>query len=346
MRPIPATTRANFAPLFAENLDENGYFNPWSHPPLPGLRGVLRWKMQANPHRARGYRPTAVPLARSPLAAFDSLSRHDTRVLWIGHASFLVDMGGTRFVIDPIFGPAAVVTRRVTEAAVGPEQLGAVHAVLVTHGHHDHLDPRSLRAIARTRPGEVLFIVPKGLGKALPRECRPYVELDWWQGVRVLDKTVYAVPAQHWHQRGPFDRNQSGWCGFVIEGSQRVFHSGDTGYFEGFRAVREVFGEIDAACLPLGAYEPSWFMSTQHMGPSDTLRAFDDLGAGTLVGMHWGAYDLSDEPVGAGPVALAELISTQARDPARFAVLAPGGSLGLSGEVGKSACEILQRHAL
>jgi L-ascorbate metabolism protein UlaG (beta-lactamase superfamily) len=168
------------------------------------------------------------------------------------------------------------------------------------------------------------------------------VELAWWEHITLDGLRIHLVPAQHWHRRGMFDTNKSLWGGYVVEGTHRVFHSGDTGYFGGFRAIGEVFGGIDAACLPLGAYEPTWFMAVQHMNPEQSLQAFRDLHATHFVGMHWGAFDLSDEPIEAGPHWLRAAVATQRLQLERFHILHPGGSLGLAGP--RNATVPSERH--
>jgi L-ascorbate metabolism protein UlaG (beta-lactamase superfamily) len=169
------------------------------------------------------------------------------------------------------------------------------------------------------------------------------IELDWWQYVEIEGVRVHLVPAQHWHRRGLFDTNKSLWGGYVLEGTHRIYHSGDTGYFGGFRAIGRVFGGIDAACLPLGAYEPRWFMSAQHMSPEQSLSALDDLSATHLVGMHWAAYDLSDEPIDAGPRLLLQTAAVGGMAESRLHVLRPGGSLALRGKRGQTAAEVNHR---
>jgi L-ascorbate metabolism protein UlaG (beta-lactamase superfamily) len=328
--PIDEHIRERFADFCRSPRDGDRFRNPWPHPALASARDVLRWKLQANTARPPDYRVRPIATAPNGISDFEALAGAATRLFWIGHASFLLELDGQRLVVDPIFGRAAVVTRRVTPAAARAEQLGEVGTVLVTHGHHDHLDPASLTALARANP-EALFIVPSGLGPALPSACRRVLELSWWQHVELGPLRVHLVPAQHWHQRGPFDRNLRLWGGYVVEGTHRVYHSGDTGYFGGFRAIGAVFGSIDAACLPLGAYEPAWFMGVQHMSPSQALAAWRDLGATHFVGMHWGAFDLSNEALDAGPRWLAEAVSEHGLPRERFHVLAPGGSLALHG---------------
>jgi L-ascorbate metabolism protein UlaG (beta-lactamase superfamily) len=152
------------------------------------------------------------------------------------------------------------------------------------------------------------------------------------------------VPAHHWHRRGAFDLNKALWGGFVLSGTHRIYHSGDTGHFGGFELIGRVFAGIDAACLPLGAYEPRWFMQTQHMSPEQSLDALEALAARHFVGMHWGAYDLSDEPLTAGPeLAYAEAEKRKLSDD-RLHILHPGGSVALHGAAGATRAEVMHRY--
>lgn len=342
-REIPAAIRAEFPQYFETPATHGQFRNPWPHPALPTGADVLRWKFGRNTQRPKGYAPTALAVPSSGLADFEALSGFPTRLFWIGHASFLAELDGARFVIDPIFGRAGGVVRRVTPPAAQPEQLTNLAAVLVTHGHHDHLDPPSLRKLARAHSNGVPFVVPLGLANTLPRECRPVIELDWWQYAEFAGVRVHLVPAQHWHRRGAFDTNQSLWGGYVLEGTHRVYHTGDTGYFGGFRAIGRVFGGIDLACLPLGAYEPRWFMSAQHMSPEQSLDAYADLPATHFVGMHWGAYDLSDEPLDAGVRLVTRVAAERGIDAARLHVVSPGGSVALSGARSATRAEVRHR---
>lgn len=328
---IPAALLRESPEFFAPTLRGDVHENPWGGPKLPGARELLRWRME------RDKRPKARLLGEltvidAPLERLAEVGG-DARVLWIGHASFLIEAAGVRVVVDPIFGRAAGLIGRRTPAALGADELPAIDAVLVTHGHHDHLDPASLRALARRFGPGLAFVVPSGLGRCLPRQCRRVIELEWWESVEVGAAEVALVPAQHWHRR-IIDTNQSLWGGFVIRGGGRtIYHSGDTGYFAGFRAIGAVFPGIDVACLPLGAYEPRWFMRAQHMSPEESIDAWQDLGARHLLGMHWGAFDLSDEPVDAGPRLLRATVAERGLDPGRFHVLWPGGSLGVGDRI-------------
>ena len=341
---IPDSLRARYAPYFGDPEEAGSFRNTWEHAVLPTLAGVVRWKTQANPHKAKGYRAQPLELAPNAYEEFARERGDDTRLFWIGHASFLVELDRARFVIDPIFGRAGGFVPRVTPPAATPSELTELSAVLVTHGHHDHFDPNALKQLALANGGRTLFVVPRGLGRVLPRECTPYVELSWWEHVAVGDVRVHFVPAQHWHRRGLFDLNRGLWGGYVLEGSHRIYHSGDTGYFGGFRAIGELFQGVDAACLPLGAYEPRWFMGAQHMSPEQSLDAFAELGATHFVGMHWGAYDLSDEPVDAGPELAQQQAALRGLGEARLHVVRPGGSVTLRGAAGQTAASTRHRH--
>ena len=304
--------------------------NPWDAPPLPGPGALLKWQTTRNPHRSRKRQKVRLPVVQSPLEALAAMDG-PTRVLWIGHASFLIETAGARILIDPVFGRAGGLVPRVTRSALKAADLPKIDAVLLTHGHHDHLDRASLAALGRRFGDHTIFAVPQGLAKVLPRACKRRVELSWWQRIPLGDAMATFVPAQHWHRRGLADENRALWGAWVVEGDHRVYHSGDTGYFDGFRAIGQTLGAPDVAILPLGAYEPRWFMGSQHMPPEDSVRAFEDLGARHFVGMHWGTFDLSDEPVDAGPELLTEIISERALDPRRFTVLHHGGAVALNG---------------
>jgi L-ascorbate metabolism protein UlaG (beta-lactamase superfamily) len=340
---IPASLREQFASFFENPRAKAGFHNPWQHNPLPGMLDVLRWKAGGKQVRPRDYRVQPLPAVPEALAEFDGGPTAPSRLFWIGHASFLVELDGARFVIDPIFGRAGGLVPRVTPPAAQPEQLTGLSAILVTHGHHDHLDPNALRRLAIANGGAMPFVIPRGLGVALPPECMPRIELDWWEYVTLDGIRVHLVPAQHWHRRGLRDQNKSLWGGFVLEGTHRIYHSGDTGYFGGFAAIGHVFGGLDAACLPLGAYEPRWFMGSQHMSPEQSLTALTDLCATHFVGMHWGAYDLSDEALEAGP----ELARNTAHDSGieddRLHIVLPGGYVDLHGPRGATKASV--RHA-
>lgn len=234
-------------------------------------------------------KPDLALLAKAPAVG------EPARLTWIGHASWLVQVDGVSLLIDPVFSKriSGIVPRNVA-APLQAKELPRIDATLVTHSHYDHYDRPSVNA-ARAR-----VITGTGLGAAMDL---PASELGWWDTERVSD-TVRAtfVPSQHWSRRGLFDTNETLWGGFVIEGkAARIYHSGDTAYFEGFAEIGKRFPGIDAALLPIGAYDPAWFMEKQHMNPEQAVQAFVDLKAERFVAMHWGTFKLTDEPLDEPP---------------------------------------------
>ncbi len=326
--PIPVREQVFLAP---HRGSDGRFFNPWQEVPRRGLRDVVRWKLRSNPYAAERRDPPHLPVQPDAPLRWDATP--PPRLAWLGHASILVEIDGVVALVDPVFGPVARVLRRAVPPPFAVGDLPPIDVVVVTHGHYDHLDRPSLAALARRF--DPLFVVPLELGRFIPSDR--VVELDWWQAVLVGPVRVALVPAQHWHRRTGLDQDRALWAGVVIEGSVSVYHSGDTGFFEGFRTIGRAFPGLDVAVLPLGAYEPRWFMAPQHMAPEESVAAFRLLGARRMVGMHWGTFDLTDEPLDHGPrVMLPRAIEAHRVDPSRCLVLPHGGvlPLGRSAEPG------------
>jgi N-acyl-phosphatidylethanolamine-hydrolysing phospholipase D len=151
------------------------------------------------------------------------------------------------------------------------------------------------------------------------------VELDWWQSARHGRFEITCLPSQHWSRRVEHGDNQTLWCSWLVDsGDYRYFFAGDTGYFPGFAEYGRTFAPIDVAMLPIGGYEPRWFMRYQHMDPADAYQAFLDLGARYMLPMHWGTFDLTDEPADLPPHVLAKVVAERGADAARVRTLAIG----------------------
>jgi L-ascorbate metabolism protein UlaG (beta-lactamase superfamily) len=274
------------APRRFRNLDGSG---PSSS------RDVFRWMVLDRLARRRRRSAAHAEVPRiavdRALLAPDALG---VRLTWIGHASWLVQLDGASILIDPVF-PERIsgFLRRNVPAALQPNELPPIDATLVTHSHYDHLDVRSVRA-ARAR-----VVAGAGMARVLPG-CR---ELDWWETEPIRGEVrATFVPAQHWSRRGLRDVNRTLWGGFIVQGpSGTVYHAGDTALFSGFAQIGERFPGIDVAMLPIGAYDPPWFMERQHMNPEPAVQAFLDLGARTFAAMHWGTFKLTDEPLDEPP---------------------------------------------
>jgi N-acyl-phosphatidylethanolamine-hydrolysing phospholipase D len=210
-------------------------------------------------------------------------------------------MDGITFLTDPMFSERASPVqfagpKRLVPPGVPLDALPPIHFVTISHDHYDHTDLDSIEALVKrgTR-----FVVGLGMGDLIRRFGGEAIELDWWQSTTIGPVRVHCVPAQHFSGRSLFGGDRRLWAGFVVEGpTRRFYHAGDTGYFDGFKAIGARFGSIDLAAVPIGAYEPNAdIMRFVHVNPEEAVQAARDVGATRIVGMHWGTFDLTDEPL-------------------------------------------------
>ena len=287
-------------------------------------------KMLSERVRGRGRRsPATAPVPRVEpdlsLLRIPPAVGEPARLTWLGHASWLVQLDGVSLLIDPALRPTiAVGLRRNGPPGLTIGQLPRIDASLVSHNHYDHLDRPTLREVGA--PIVAGLAMSRHFGSADPK-C---TELDWWESTQVGPVKVTFVPSQHWSRRGLADMNESLWGGFIIEGSTgRLYHSGDTAYFDGFKEIGRRFPGIDAAMLPIGAYDPAWFMERQHMNPEQATQAFVDLGARRFLAMHWGTFKLTDEPLLEPPERLRTEWARRRLDPEAMGLLAVGETVTL-----------------
>ena len=279
-----------------------GFRNPWPEERDYGFRDFLRWRRERkNSNRPRfdevvGSLPVMEPDWQTIAAPDESLV-----ATWIGHATFLVQMDGLNILTDPIFSERCspvqfAGSRRVTSMPLDPERLPEIDYVVISHNHYDHLDKGAVRLLG---DGPTWF-VPLGLKAWFARQgITNVVELDWWDQAELSNGgVVTCVPARHFSSRSLGDRNKTLWSGWVVTTPRRrVYFAGDTGYGPHFAEISARTGPPDLALLPIGAYQPEWFMLPIHLNPRQTVQAHLDLRAKRTIGMHWGTFILSDEPL-------------------------------------------------
>lgn len=297
--------------------------NRWPHPGH-GVGDILRWKMglppvekpviPEAPDTPAGWMPLDPEKLTSPPEGW--------RAVWLGHASFMLQSRGKSFLIDPVFSeycspvPIRALKRRVPPPCA-LSGLPPIDAVLLSHNHYDHLDIPTLRKL-----GSIPEIITsegnaRWLGKKLRRRA---TELAWEETLTLFPGiTVTATPAQHFSSRTPFDRDRSHWCGFLIEGDDtRIWHAGDSGYSADFIGIGKRHGPIDFGMIPIGAYQPSSIMRSMHINPEEAVQAFIDTGCRRAVGMHWGTFSLTAEPMGEPPIRLQRELERRGLPPSSF----------------------------
>lgn len=285
----------------SDHFDGSRFFNPGGRAP-GGLRDLLRWRL--NGTRAKW--PVAWPSPHPPAVPDRRIDGKALRLTMVGHSTLLVQTGGVNILTDPVWSarvsPVAFAgPRRVNEPGIRFEDLPPIDVVLLSHNHYDHMDAATLRRLGREHAP--LVITPLGNDRLLaPLSPRLRVETrDWGESVDIADSiAVHVEPAHHWSARGTRDRLMALWSGFVVDTpGGRILYAGDTGFHGGlyYRRLAERHGGFRLAILPIGAYEPRWFMEPHHQNPEEALEGMALCNASYAAGCHWGTIQLTDEPI-------------------------------------------------
>jgi N-acyl-phosphatidylethanolamine-hydrolysing phospholipase D len=322
-----------------------GFKNNYIASVSKGWGDLVRWQLERRQQGLPKPPQQPTPMQAPDLAAvqaYGPASGRPPAITWIGHASMLVQAGGLHVLTDPVFSDRASPVpfagpRRVQPPGIALADLPPIDVVLISHNHYDHLDAASVQAIAERSAAAgkpALFIVPLGLkpwfdGLGIAN----VTELDWWERRKVGGVEFHLTPVQHWSSRGPGDRNQTLWGGYAVFAPDlRWYFTGDTGYSRDFADIASRFASraapdgrlFDLALIAVGAYEPRWFMKDQHVNPEEAVKIHRDLRAARSVGVHWGTFSLTDEPLDQPPRDLALAARAGGLAEGEFTVMAIG----------------------
>lgn len=305
-----------------------GFRNNYDNSPHESIWRWL-WERITKPYPKRPYLPELVTPERDWLTQ----NRVQDSLTWFGHSSSMVQLEGKNILLDPIFSQRAspfswAGPKRHTSNPLTIEELPLIDIVVISHNHYDHLDLPTLKALKARFP-DIQVLVPLGDEILLRKHGFKYVHaFDWWDSLTIEGLVFTFVPSQHWSQRTIFKPNQSLWGGFHIRSPKRsLIYVGDTGYSKDFSDIYERLGPVDIALIPIGAYEPRWFMRRQHVNPDEALKIHHDLKSKRSFGVHWGTFKLTDENLMEPPELLARLIEENPLTDSSFETLQHGQTI-------------------
>jgi N-acyl-phosphatidylethanolamine-hydrolysing phospholipase D len=294
------------------------------------------WRWQRERWAAGGVKVPAggwasVIASVAPDLSFLQTNRSARSVTWLGHASVLVQTSGLNIVTDPVFSERVSPVqfagpKRMVPLAITLDQLPEIDIVLISHNHYDHLDRASVKQLDARAKGNTLFVVPLGLKKWFANEGITNVrEMDWWESFTHKGSTIHFTPAQHWSKRTLWNANHTLWGSFVVQDRDWKFlYISDSGYSQDFKDIGAKLGPFDFAAIPIGAYEPRWFMRAQHCDPEEAVQIMRDVRAKEAMGVHWGTFIVTDEPLDEPPKRLAQVLAAQNVPTAQFRAWAHG----------------------
>lgn len=310
----------------SDHFDGLRFFNPGQASTDRSAAEIWRWK--------RSERPAPWP-ASVPITPAAPRMREDGLVItMIGHVTLLIQVAGRNILTDPVWSDRASPVsfagpKRVTAPGIRFEDLPPIDTVLISHNHYDHLDIASLRRLQADHAP--VMVMPLG-NDAIVARAVPNARIrvgDWHDRIMLGDDAaVTLTPATHWSSRGLRDRRMALWAGFWIDVAGRsIWFAGDTGYGDGavFRDMAVRHGSPDVALIPIGAYAPRWFMAAQHVDPAGAVQIFRDIGGRRALGIHWGTFQLTDEPREEPRDELADALALAEIDAERFVAAEPGG---------------------
>lgn len=277
----------------SDHFDGKKFFNPWGENVAKSLWDVMKWKITSD---AKNWEE----VSESQHHELPAVTAGQTSVTWVNHSTFLIRAQGLNILTDPVWSKRTspfsfAGPKRVQAPGLSWDKLPKIDVVTVSHNHYDHLDLDTLLDLEKR--DQPLFLVALGDGGWLKKKgLKNVVEKDWWEVAEFGAAKFTFLPAQHWSARWTWDRNESLWGAWGVEvNGQKIYHAGDTGLGPHFAQTRERWGSPEIALLPIGAYEPRWFMKPMHMNPSDAVEAMELLGAKQAIGMHFGTFQLTDE---------------------------------------------------
>jgi len=316
------------SPLAPEHHTEEGFRNPFPTYEDKDFGDFLQWSLV---DRIKGNKPDKPDTYNFEMYENDGqyLQKNQTEftITWVGHSTLLVQTDGLNILTDPIWSERCSPVqfagpKRYMPPGIRFESLPEIDIVIISHNHYDHLDRLTIEKLGN----KPLYLIPLKIGAFFEDlGITNYEELDWWESITFNGVEFICTPAQHFSNRSMFDRNKTLWSSWVVNGkNNRFYFGGDTGYFPGFTEIAERYGPFDIAAIPIGAYLPRWFMAPVHLSPEEAVQAFLDLKAKIFIPIHWGTFELADEPLDQPPEALHKEIKRRnlARD--RFWILKHG----------------------